>query len=320
MAFANINGVLCVPRLWVEVAVNVFQPTNERDSASQPSMCLQVSTAPLPACLPQFSPLTSYFFRFRHRPVAARMAHPGSLPPNGRAPQQQVVDPFADWESMFESGELDASLKNLDLSKPPPPLPGQQAAMPPRVILQEQEEGRSEYQPPEPKMTIMKRPDSSSSSNAKAAADLKHKKSQQKSLKQREQEYAEARQRILGSLGAAEEAKQQQQQQQQTPQQHQQHVRVVAAPSVKQGGRGGMRGVPIHGPRYPETATAPPPSNPIPSMPPSRPVAPYSAQRQFRVPPPHIVSIGGPSPLEIATRSPRGPPPEGGRGFPPTRR
>merc|ERR1712037_323249 len=141
---------------------------------------------------------------------------------------------------------------------------------------------------------------------------------QQKALKQREQEYAEARQRILGSLGAAEEAKQQQQQQ--PPQQHQQHVRVVAAPLVKQGGRGGMRGVPIHGPRYPETATAPPPSNPIPSMPPSRPVAPYSAQRQFRVPPPHIVSIGGPSPLEIATRSPRGPPPEGGRGFPPTRR
>merc|ERR1719305_2241158 len=173
---------------------------------------------------------------------------------------------------MFESGELDASLKNLDLSKPPPPLPGQQAAMPPRVILQEQEEGRSEYQPPEPKMTIMKRPDSSSSSNAKAAADLKHKKSQQKSLKQREQEYAEARQRILGSLGAAEEAQQQQ------------HVRVVAAPSVKMGGRGGMRGVPNHGPpRYPETVL---PSNPIPNMPPSRPVAPYSAQRQFRVPPP----------------------------------
>ena len=246
------------------------------------------------------------------------MAHPGSLPPNGRAPQQQVVDPFADWESMFESGELDASLKNLDLSKPPPPLPGQQAAMPPRVILQEQEEGRSEYQPPEPKMTIMKRPDSSSSSsNAKAAADLKQKKSQQKSLKQREQEYAEARQRILGSLGAAEEAKQQQQQPQ-TPQQ-QQHVRVVAAPPVKMGGRGGMRAVPNQGPRYPETVTALP-SNPIPTMPPSRPVAPYSAQRQFRVPPPHIVSIGGPSPLEIATRAPRGPPPEGGRGFPPTRR
>ena len=300
------------------MAVNVSRPTNEKDSASQPSMCLQVSTAPLPACLPQFSPLTSHFFSFRHRPVAARMAHPGSLPPNGRAPQQQVVDPFADWESMFESGELDASLKNLDLSKPPPPLPGQQTAMPPRVILQEQEEGRSEYQPPEPKMTIMKRPDSSSSSsNAKAAADLKQKKSQQKSLKQREQEYAEARQRILGSLGAAEEAKQQQQQTQ-TPQQ-QQHVRVVAAPPVKMGGRGGMRAVPNQGPRYPETVTALP-SNPIPTMPPSRPVAPYSAQRQFRVPPPHIVSIGGPSPLEIATRAPRGPPPEGGRGFPPTRR
>ena len=296
-----------------------FVPTREILLVNLPCVCKCQLHPCLPAC-PNFHLIQPSFSSFRQRPVATRMAHPGSLPPNGRAPQQQMVDPFADWESMFESGELDASLKNLDLSKPPPPLPGQQAAVPPRVILQEQEEGRSEYQPPEPKMTIMKRPDSSSStSNAKAAAELKQKKSQQKSLKQREQEYAEARQRILGSLGAAEEAKQQQQQQ--SPQQ--QHMRVVAAPPVRMAGRGGMRGAPNHGPRYPESVSVAPilTSNPIPSMPPSRPVAPYSAQRQFRVPPPHIVSVGGPtSPLEIATRAPRGPPPEGGRGFPPSRR
>merc|ERR1719471_2454607 len=176
-------------------------------------------------------------------------------------------------------------------------------------------------------MTIMKRPDSSSSSNAKAAAELKQKKSQQKSLKQREQEYAEARQRILGSL-ADEEPKQPQPVPQQ---QQQQHVRVAAPPPAKVvGGRGGgmIRGAPNHHhggpPRYPETVVSPlpPPSNPYPhTMPPSRPVAPYSAQRQFRVPPPHIVSVGGPPmSLEIATRAPRGPPPEGGRGFPPSRR
>ena len=305
---------------------DVFLAQSERDSASQPSMCLQVSTQPR-ACLPVLIFTSHHIFFFQTKPPACKMAHPGSLPPNGRAPQQQVVDPFADWESMFESGELDASLKNLDLSKPPPPLPGQQPLMQPRVILQDQEDSRSEYQPPEPKMTIMKRPDSSSSSNAKAAAELKQKKSQQKSLKQREQEYAEARQRILGSL-ADEEPKQPQPVPQQ---QQQQHVRVAAPPPAKVvGGRGGgmIRGAPNHHhggpPRYPETVVSPlpPPSNPYPhTMPPSRPVAPYSAQRQFRVPPPHIVSVvGPPTSLEIATRAPRGPPPEGGRGFPPSRR
>ena len=86
------------------------------------------------------------------------MSRNGSLP---------VVDPFADWESMFESGELDASLRHLDLSKPPPLLPGQAAA--PRVILREQEDGRQEYRPPEPKMTIIKRTDSEANSGGRSA-------------------------------------------------------------------------------------------------------------------------------------------------------
>merc|ERR1719431_2258559 len=44
-------------------------------------------------------------------------------------------------------------------------------------------------------------------------------------------------------------------------------------------------------------------------------VASYSAQRQFRVPPPSMAPPGPPPPLEVC-RAPRGPPPEGGRGFP----
>ena len=219
------------------------------------------------------------------------MSRNGSLP---------VVDPFADWESMFESGELDASLRHLDLSKPPPLLPGQAAA--PRVILREQEDGRQEYRPPEPKMTIMKRPDSGANSGGRSA-DQKP-RAQQKSLKQREEEYAEARQRILGK----------------SEEQEVKEVKPQQAKTVK-GTRGAPRMEILAPPVVPYTGPAPLPLGRGPPM-------PYSAQRQFRGPPPSHMMPGGPMqefcsgpppPLE-ASRHPRGPPPDGSRGFPAAKR
>ena len=90
------------------------------------------------------------------RPSDGAMSQNGCGP---AGPGRPAVDPFADWESRFESGELDASLRHLDLSKPPPELPAPGGPTRPAVILQEQEDGRTEYRPPEPRMTIMKRPD-----------------------------------------------------------------------------------------------------------------------------------------------------------------
>ena len=228
-------------------------------------------------------------FLFSDSSPLARMSRlPG--PP---LPSQAMADPFADWEEMFESGQLDASLRTLDLSKPPPLMPGHG----PSVILQEREEGRSEYRPPEPKMTIMKRPDS----GGQGRQEGQKPRTQQKSLKQREQEYAEARQRILGS-------------QEEQTQQAQQPAKAKTVAPRRNGG-----------PRM-EVLVAPqrlqaPQGAPLPPItvlpPPNRGVAPYSAQRQYRGPPPHILQ-GPPPPLD-ATRTPRGPPPDGSRGFPEAR-
>jgi hypothetical protein len=215
----------------------------------------------------------------------------GAMSQNGcgpAGPGRPAVDPFADWESMFESGELDASLRHLDLSKPPPGLAAGGGPARPAVILQEQEDGRTEYRPPEPKMTIMKRPDAKE--RAEGGGEGGRPRAQQKSLKQREQEYAEARQRILGSLGGpAEEPA----------------ARAPGPPQVKVRVKGGPPRMEVIGPPPPAVSTAP--------------RLPYSAQRQFRLPPPCLAASGPPPPLAVA-RHPRGPPTDGSRGFPGPRR
>ena len=110
----------------------------------------------------------------------------GILPANGtpRTPDSE------DWESMSDSGELDASLDKLSI-QPGPTRPYQ--PQPPVTLYGD--DPRTQYRPPEPVIKIMKRPDSGSSGqNGQAKPRV-----EQKSLKQREQEYAEARQRILGN-------------------------------------------------------------------------------------------------------------------------
>merc|ERR1719347_185843 len=84
---------------------------------------------------------------------------------------------------MLDSGQLEASLDRLRVG-PPPPI----------HHLLYAEDPRLKYRQQEPKITIMKRPGSAGPANG----IQRQPKVEQKSLKQREQEYAEARHRILG--------------------------------------------------------------------------------------------------------------------------
>merc|ERR1719348_2507207 len=86
---------------------------------------------------------------------------------------------------MLDSGQLEASLDRLRVGADPPP---------PLHHLLYSEDPRLKYRQQEPRITIMKRPGSAPGGQG----GQRQPKVEQKSLKQREQEYAEARQRILG--------------------------------------------------------------------------------------------------------------------------
>ena len=116
----------------------------------------------------------------------------GILPTNGTP----CTPDSEDWESMLDSGELDASLDKLSIqqagaARPFIPQPQHQQS-----LSLYGDDPRTQYRPPEPVIKIMKRPDSGniSSQNGQTRPRV-----EQKSLKQREQEYAEARLRILGN-------------------------------------------------------------------------------------------------------------------------
>jgi len=199
-----------------------------------------------------------------------------------------MVDPFQDWETMLESGQLDSSLRNLDLSKPPPP------------IVMVEEEGRTPYRPPEPKLKILKRPEVANSSSR--AQEVKP-RTEQKSLRQREQEYAEARQRILGSSEGEGDTPTREGPKQPPLNQVKAVVRGSAA------SRGSSTTTRLE--------VLCPPGQPPPPHPPPRGVAPYSSQRQYRAPPPVHVHCFPPPPLVVDVgRHPRVPTSDGSRGFP----
>ncbi|CAG7724136.1 unnamed protein product [Allacma fusca] len=63
-----------------------------------------------------------------------------------------------------------------------------------------QESLRTQYAPPEPKMTILARPKENNNTQIKIASKQTSKTAPAKSLQQREQEYAAARMRILGDV------------------------------------------------------------------------------------------------------------------------
>ena len=102
-----------------------------------------------------------------------------------------------DWESLLDSGQLDANIKKLTILQRPKPSDNT-VTQPPMTVLCD-DDPRTQFKPTEPVIKIMKRPDKA---GPNANGQVKP-KVEQKSLKQREQEYAEARQRILGSEAAS---------------------------------------------------------------------------------------------------------------------
>ena len=99
-----------------------------------------------------------------------------------------------DWETLLDSGQLDANIKKLTILQRPKADSSLGPGGPVSVMCSD--DPRTQFKSSEPVIKIMKRPDGNSSSNSNGQSKPKV---EQKSLKQREQEYAEARQRILGS-------------------------------------------------------------------------------------------------------------------------
>ncbi|XP_012255842.1 SUZ domain-containing protein 1 [Athalia rosae] len=124
-----------------------------------------------------------------------------------------VDDVFESWEEMEESGVLDKKLKALQLN----PLEGldeveasclmENQNSNTRMIILGEDGLRTQYVPPKPTVKILKRPARHSQGSGDGPllnGDCKPKPAI-KSLKQREQEYAEARKRILGEERSPEE-------------------------------------------------------------------------------------------------------------------
>ncbi|XP_043227437.1 SUZ domain-containing protein 1-like [Amphibalanus amphitrite] len=100
--------------------------------------------------------------------------------------------------------ELDRQLEQLRLSREQERAaaaarPGPQERL--MVRVQGDEAGRTQYVPAGPQITILKRPDQA---NRERRNEQERSRQPAKTLQQREAEYAEARQRILGSSGVIE--------------------------------------------------------------------------------------------------------------------
>ena len=131
-----------------------------------------------------------------------------------------------DWESLLDSGQLDANIKKLTIL----PRPKTSTITAPGPVSNQvnvicEDDPRAQFKPTEPVIKIMKRPDSVNQSNAQVKPKV-----EQKSLKQREQEYAEARQRILGQSEGGEES---------VASQTKSQARLTGGGGLGQGGPGG---------------------------------------------------------------------------------
>ncbi|XP_069683676.1 SUZ RNA-binding domain-containing isoform X1 [Periplaneta americana] len=119
------------------------------------------------------------------------------------------VDVIESWEDIEESGVLDRKLLQAET-----PSPDESEIMSSRgtsngpIILQGEEGIRTQYVPPEPTVKILKRPARNtlhgSGDGPLLNGDSKPRQPI-KTLQQREQEYAEARLRILGEARSPEE-------------------------------------------------------------------------------------------------------------------
>ncbi|VEN41616.1 unnamed protein product [Callosobruchus maculatus] len=111
---------------------------------------------------------------------------------NEMATKQQEVDVLDSWEEIEETDVLEKKLDSLIM--PSKSLEeSNNIDQPVKIVLTGDDALRSQYVPPEPTVKILKRP----SNNSQNGTDLKVYQPK-KTLQQREQEYAEARLRILG--------------------------------------------------------------------------------------------------------------------------
>ncbi|KAJ8687348.1 hypothetical protein QAD02_023142 [Eretmocerus hayati] len=111
-----------------------------------------------------------------------------------------VDDVYDSWEEMEDSGALDKKLQALNVNPEDENSTSRQHNTDTRIIILGDETMRTQYMPKQA-VKILKRPD------RQEGPMLNGDKPKQpiKSLKQREQEYAEARKRILGEEKSPEE-------------------------------------------------------------------------------------------------------------------
>lgn len=115
-------------------------------------------------------------------------------------------DVLESWEQIEESGALDKRLETLRLNTEEE-IESSRAShdASTRMIILGEDGLRSQYVPPKPMVKILKRPTTDSRGSGDGPLNDDKPKQPIKSLKQREQEYAEARRRILGEEKSPEE-------------------------------------------------------------------------------------------------------------------
>lgn len=116
-------------------------------------------------------------------------------------------DVLESWEQIEESGALDKRLEALRLNTVEEEIESSRTSHDAntRMIILGEDGLRSQYIPPKPMVKILKRPTGDSRGNGDGSLNDDKPKQPIKSLKQREQEYAEARRRILGEEKSPEE-------------------------------------------------------------------------------------------------------------------
>ncbi|XP_070521475.1 SUZ RNA-binding domain-containing isoform X2 [Cardiocondyla obscurior] len=109
------------------------------------------------------------------------------------------------WEQIEECGALDKRLEVLGLNPEEELESSSSRSANSRMIILGDDGIRSQYVPPKPMVKILKRPTADLRGSGDGPLNDDKPKQPIKSLKQREQEYAEARRRILGEEKSPEE-------------------------------------------------------------------------------------------------------------------
>lgn len=116
-------------------------------------------------------------------------------------------DVFESWEQIEESNTLDKRLEALQLDAVDEEIESSRSShnANTKMIILGDDGLRSQYVPPKPTVKILKRPTRDSRGSGDGPLNDDKPKQPIKTLKQREQEYAEARRRILGEEKSPEE-------------------------------------------------------------------------------------------------------------------